>query len=159
MPRALFETSSKPLGKGRVWEVQENEYRLAPKTDFDDKIAVVDVSGCSAVFFFNKDGLPSTFHILCGREAEDGKAAAELVKKTSGAEPVSVTVAAESDARFKTLSDEIKKVFPSVPVKSETYPTADYKAGQRWRFDIEVPGTEITRTQYKSDCPRQAQKF
>lgn len=157
MRRTLFEAPIKPVNG--VWEINEDEYRLASRTDWDDRIAVVNLSGCSALFFFRATGEPSVFHIQCGHETEDGREAADIVKQSlkGGEAPNRVTIAASSPERYDAVLKAIKCVFPSILPHQEVYPKADYKANERWRFEVTVPDTQLTRTLYVSDNPRQAQ--
>jgi hypothetical protein len=42
---------------------------------------VTDLSGCSALFVWNKDFIPSVFHIFCNQESADGEAAGWMVEE------------------------------------------------------------------------------
>ncbi|KAG8158487.1 hypothetical protein KVR01_011609 [Diaporthe batatas] len=119
MPRAFneLEKSPKQPESDGSYNLLENQWVPASALKSGDKVAVTDITGCSAVFLWNKDNLPSVFHIFCEAGAKEAPIMAQRVgdlglKNT----PVAVTIA----ARDKGEADIIKKA-----VEAEFGPDCD----------------------------------
>ncbi|KAF2477205.1 uncharacterized protein BDR25DRAFT_300224 [Lindgomyces ingoldianus] len=61
--------------------ILENTYIVGPnyKSKGYTSATVSDLSGCTALYIWDKAFIPSVFHIFCGQERADGKAAGEMV--------------------------------------------------------------------------------
>jgi hypothetical protein len=57
--------------------IEEHEYVNNLKTG--DTASVTELSGCTAVYFWDRDDVPIIFHIFCGKETKDGKNAMDMV--------------------------------------------------------------------------------
>lgn len=147
--RALDELTS---ASGGEWALVENDYCLASKVKSGNKVTVADVSGCSGVFFFKADGVPSAVHITAGQEAAGGVEAAEKVK-ADGSTPASVQIWAQSGTtKGQLIKTAIAKVFPGIDSKITVHPyTLDTKkSNMRWEFSATVPSTTVSPKEY--DC-------
>lgn len=86
------------LDRRAIWEgddanaVKDNEYVGAMKIITNDgKAKVINLTGCTALFFYRETTLRRAVHILCGHEEDDAKTAA---REAFGAD--SVTIGASS---------------------------------------------------------------
>jgi hypothetical protein len=63
--------------------ILENTFIMGPVYEKKSytSATVTDLSGCSALFVWNKDFIPSVFHIFCGQESADGEAAGWMVQE------------------------------------------------------------------------------
>ncbi|KAK2604300.1 hypothetical protein N8I77_007243 [Diaporthe amygdali] len=159
MPRTL-ERAQKTEKTDGEYKLDENEWITALKVKSGDKISVINVSGCSAVFLWNENDIPSVFHIFCGQEEADGKKAAQtLGDMGSQVEPVSVTIAAMDEGRFNTIRTQIKAEFTflkDTDFKSMIYDNDARADGERYRFEA-VAGTQSVEKKLGPGCSRQTQ--
>lgn len=151
--KRTLESAAETRPSAGDWMLFENEYCLASSVRSGDIVSVVDLSGCSAVYFFNAAGLPSAFHISAGHEAADGKAAATKVK-AAGETVASVTIGAASDAKFREIRKAIQSVLTALTdahfiEKAYTLNMNDRHA--RERFDVTVPSTTVTKSTYSCE--------
>lgn len=145
------------------WLVYENQWVTAVKIVSGDKIAVTDVSGCTAIFLWNSANIPSTFHIFCGSEDEDAKAAfADIAEMPSQVQPVHIHIAANGQAKYDRIVQLATAEFPDLDAATDftplLYDTASLPAGMRYRFEA-VAGTRAVKetTVTASSCSRQPQ--
>jgi hypothetical protein len=75
--RALTTVASDPNN------ILENTFIMGP--NYEKKgytsATVTNLSGCTALYIWNKDFIPSVFHIFCGSESADGEAAGWMVEE------------------------------------------------------------------------------
>nr|POE65270.1 hypothetical protein CFP56_34937 [Quercus suber] len=107
--RALFETMD-------ANNICENEYVLpATISDNNGAATVVDLTGCTAVFFYLEDedsGTPTlryAYHIQCGIEATDGQTAAQMSPGVDTA-----VIAATSSDTYETTKAAIMAGRPTI---------------------------------------------
>lgn len=147
MPRALYESKAKPVAN--TLELYEDDYKLVNDPDVKKGVdlAVVNVSGCSALFFFRADGHPSVFHIFSGNEAADTPKAVALAKSAGNIK--SVTVWAPNPTKGELIQAAIEKAIPSFEghVTPEIY--GSVPTGKRFRFDVTVPEVKVTKSLYE----------
>lgn len=159
MPRAL-EKSQVSAKTGDTWLLYEDQWVTAVKVKSGDKVAVTDVSGCTAVFFWNSANVPSTFHLFCGTDLADGATAAADLAEMGGVTPVHVTIAADGQAKYNSVVEVIKKEFAELESDKDftpmVYNSKDLKSDQRYRYDA-VAGTRAVKktTIAQSSCSRQ----
>jgi hypothetical protein len=73
-------------------------------------VTVWNLSGCTAVFFWNYSKTPSAFHILCGEsEQDDAKKAADLALNADA--DSYFTIVAASDAKYQIAHAAIEETF------------------------------------------------
>ncbi|KAF1948506.1 hypothetical protein CC80DRAFT_584842 [Byssothecium circinans] len=82
------------LNKGKdPNNINENQFVPAIELGVGKTAAVINLSGCTALFIWNKNDVPSVFHIFYGNEEKDAKTAIEIAEETSGATAVSIVAA------------------------------------------------------------------
>lgn len=134
---------------------------------------VWNLSGCTAVFFWNFSMTPSAFHILCGsNEEEDGAKAAEIAV-SAGADSYFVIVS-QTDASHKGVRAGIMKTLnkEKIAIKGpndkreeddgsilELKPISyKKKDGKRFKFTASKGSTDLVKGEDDiSDCSVQAQ--
>lgn len=106
-PRTLQSKPNTKSANGGAFELQASEFVEAQDVKSGDIVAAANVAGCTAVFFWNKENMPSAWHFDCGTEATDGKTAAQIVGAHQE-DIVAAFIVAANDANFDTLKTTIK---------------------------------------------------
>jgi len=155
--RRVIERSQKAAKTNGAWELYENEWITSVKVNSGDKVNVVDLSGCSAIYFWDSASIPSVFHIFCGEEAVDSAKAAEELSEM-GRNPVFVTVGAPSKTKFETIRSAIRKEFPDLDetkdFRAETYDNKARAAGEVWQYEA-TAGTRAVTKRKVQGCAKQ----
>ena len=155
--RRVIDRSQKAAKTNGAWELYENEWITSVKVKSGDKVNVVDLSGCSAIYFWDSASIPSVFHIFCGEEAVDSAKAAEELSEM-GRNPVFVTVGAPSKTKFETIRSAIRKEFPDLDeikdFKAETYDNKARAAGEVWQYEA-TAGTRAVTKRKVQGCAKQ----
>jgi len=155
--RRVIERSQKAAKTNGAWELYENEWITSVKVKSGDKVNVVDLSGCSAIYFWDSASIPSVFHIFCGEEAVDSAKAAEELSEM-GRNPVFVTVGAPSKTKFETIRSAIRKEFPDLDetkdFRAETYDNKARAAGEVWQYEA-TAGTRAVTKRKVQGCAKQ----
>lgn len=120
-----------------------------PATDVHQgaNVAVVDVSGCSGLFFWSQTGTePSAFHLTAGNEKSEAKDAAKAAIKAG------TTAYAFVEAPTVRKADQIKeavwKKIPDIPIDEHIYNLNTNDRNERWRFDVSSGSTSVSATRY-----------
>ncbi|EPE36638.1 hypothetical protein GLAREA_08801 [Glarea lozoyensis ATCC 20868] len=137
-----LEESFKSKSPNGVFLLEEHQWITASNVSSGDKISVVNVSGCTPVFFWNEENIPSVFHIFSGREATDGLEAA--TKAGRAAKVVLVQIAADEDTKFSNMMAAALAKITSLSKKNvellggELYKESDLNLEllERFRFDV-----------------------
>jgi hypothetical protein len=142
-----------------AFELDENQWVTSVKVKSKDKVSAVQLTGCTAVFFWDVNNIPSAWHIFCGNEATDGKSAAEA-EEDMGLHPVSVTIVAEKQGNYNELEKAIKAVLPNLENAFEPiiYDMKDLNGDQAFRYDAIAGTKEVTQTKEKR-IKKQPQRF
>ena len=155
--RRVIERSQKAAKTNGAWELYENEWITSVKVKSGDKVNVVDLSGCSAIYFWDSASIPSVFHIFCGEEAVDSAKAAEELSEM-GRNPIFVTVGAPSKTKFETIRSAIRKEFPDLDetkdFRAETYDNKARAAGEVWQYEA-TAGTRAVTKRKVQGCAKQ----
>ena len=155
--RRVIDRSQKAAKTNGAWELYENEWITSVKVKSGDKVNVVDLSGCSAIYFWDSASIPSVFHIFCGEEAVDSAKAAEELSEM-GRNPVFVTVGAPSKTKFETIRSAIRKEFPDLDetkdFRAETYDNKARAAGEVWQYEA-TAGTRAVTKRKVQGCAKQ----
>jgi len=161
MPRTLASpTTAKTNGE---YDLLENHWVKASTVKKGDKVSVINVTGCSAVFLWTSANIPSAFYILCGKETPDMKRGAETIAESGMAvEPVAVTIAAESMERYNLLMAAIQKELldlkDSAFDKPDIYDNAARAKTEAYRFDTVAGKKEVRRSTMKKEVRRSTMK-
>jgi hypothetical protein len=153
MPRTLARpTTAKTNGE---YDLLQNHWVKASTVKKGDKVSVINVTGCSAIFLWTSAAIPSAFHILCGKETPDMERGAETIAESGMAvEPVAVTIAAESMERYNLLKAAIQKELPDLKDsafdKPDIYDNAARAKTEAYRFDAVAGEKEVRRSTMKT---------
>lgn len=159
IPRAL-EKSQVSAKTDDTWLLYENQWVTAVKVKAGDKVAVTDVSGCAAVFFWNAANIPCTFHLFCGTYLEDGATAAADIADMGGVKPVHVTIAANGVETYDAIAEMIRKEFDDLDPRKHFTPMV-YKretllSDQRYRYDAVAGIRAVIESKItQASCSRQ----
>jgi hypothetical protein len=165
-PRGLERRYMKP-GKDPQ-KVNEHQFVISKAS-----VTVWNLSGCTAVFFWNYNKTPSAFHILCGEsERDDAKKAADLALNADA--DSYFTIVAASEEKYQIAHAAIEETFTKykltikkkgstsedgngsiVEVRADPY---EQKKGQRTRITATKGTTDlVTGFDDQIDCSVQAQ--
>jgi hypothetical protein len=165
-PRGL-ERRYMELGKDPQ-KVNEHQFVISKAS-----VTVWNLSGCTAVFFWNYSKTPSAFHILCGEsEHADAKKAADLALNADA--DSYFTIVAETKPRYENVLAGIKETFAKhkVTIKKEEesreegdgsivqliVPNYVRGTGQRAKITATKGSTDLIRGyDDETDCSMQAQ--
>lgn len=154
-PRGL---SRRAAGDNAEWYDDEfwiMESEVCPATHNKDKpVAVMDVSGCTGLFFFSSDGKKtSAYHISAGKEAS------EVATAIRSAKAAGTTAFYSIYAADTTKIDDIEKIIrkPAAGLQgiraheTKTYPLNPRDWSQRWKM-ANTPGSMAVKvTDYPCD--------
>ena len=163
MPRALARPTTTKTNGG--YELLENHWVKASAVKKNDKVSVINVTGCSAVFLWTSANIPSAFHILCGNETPDMQSGAEMIADLgSAAKPVAATIMVNKHRQdlYKKLEAAIREFFPHLEIlpfeKADPYDNDAKAATEAYRFDV-VAGTRQVRKSKMRKLTSQPQGF
>ncbi|KAF2675750.1 hypothetical protein K458DRAFT_437773 [Lentithecium fluviatile CBS 122367] len=157
-PRSLVRRGQLTKAKDKD-NILENEYITAYHVGKGGTASVADLSGCTALFFYDANWTPSVFHIFSGEELEKSQQAAAMVNDV-GRDTNGVTIKADTEEKYKNAEAGIRSVNDQIKI----YPTDfyDYKSiagtGKRFRFTTKPGGRDLEEQKYDG-CSRQPQKF
>ena len=143
LTRRVLESKFAPPVTTGVWSLYENEWVPNHMVKEGNTFSVVDVNGCSAVYFWDYRKIPSVFHIFCGNEETDGLAAVKQVEDVE-----SVYIATGKQAAYDTLKTLIMAHFPYLE-ENESFDHRTTTTGQDGIFSR----TFITRTTWSQARP------
>jgi hypothetical protein len=165
-PRGLERRYMKPAKDPQ--KVNEHQFVISKAS-----VTVWNLSGCTAVFFWNYSKTPSAFHILCGEsEQDDAKKAADIALNADADSYFTIVAASEEkyeiahaaiEETFKKYELTIKKKGSTsedgngsiVEVRTDPY---EQKKGQRTRITATKGTTDlVTGFDDQIDCSVQAQ--
>ena len=127
----------------QVWMGSE---LLASEVVEGSTVDVLDLSGCSAVFFYDANGLPTTFHITAGEETKQVAEAIAIAQREGTTD--SVEIWTYGSTKGSTIKSAIKKKLPSISATTKTY---NYNAGdkkERWSIYITAGRKGATARKY-----------
>ncbi|KAF2684990.1 hypothetical protein K458DRAFT_301514 [Lentithecium fluviatile CBS 122367] len=156
-PRSLVRRGQLKLAKDKD-NILENEYITAYHVGKGGTASVTDLSGCTALFFYDKYWTPSVYHIFSGEELERSQEAATMVND-AGRDTNGVTIKADSEIKYNRAKEGIKRVNSDIEFH-ETKKLYHYnpKSGKRFRFTTKPGGEDLEEQQYDY-CPREPEKF
>lgn len=145
--KRVLEERSKRIQGGRV-ELGENEWISSDNVRRGDTVAVVNLSGCTAVFLWDSNNIPSVFHILCGHERYDAAEAYRKVYELRLERFTHISIAAsgqrpmdDADAGLRQCSQD------SLPIADdEPYYKRNLRLDLMERYRLEVTAGDPTRT-------------
>lgn len=100
----VFDKRALSLGSDASKVCESTYVRATQINNNGNSATVVDLTGCTALFFFKQDTLTAAYHIFCGNEATDADTAAE---NEQGSSYVGI-LAADSDhytAAYNAIHD------------------------------------------------------
>lgn len=142
------------------YELDENEWVPSANVRNSDKVSAVQLSGCTAVFFWDRDNIQSVYHILCGNEAVDGQSAVYDVSDSCST-IVAVTIAAGKQAYFDTMKSIIQAELYHLKDSDFTpmiYSTNALAPDTAYRFDSIAGTIGVTQTT-EARINKQPQRF
>ncbi|KAH6629786.1 hypothetical protein C7974DRAFT_413546 [Boeremia exigua] len=144
-------TSTKKLDK-----ILENQFVLAMNLNGATSVTVDDLSGCTALFFWDKVFRPSAYHIFCGDEKMNARKAAETIGELNlGANGV-VVVTGKDENRVNAMAgieaynagveDEFK--FKNIKTVGYNYENTVQKkpSDPLWRYSVTAHVGDKTMT-------------
>lgn len=136
--------------------IQEDQYMMAGRVR-NDPATVTELSGCTALFFYDSKFRPSVFHVMCGEEKQRGNEAAQKVKNARlDTDNKGVRVMASDATRYNNAVEGIKEVLPNIEVVNpvtDLYDDTPTK-GTTTRVKItSTPGsTDVTKGTHVGVC-------
>lgn len=142
-------------------DIDENEYVMAVRKG--EEASVTNLSGCTAVFFWDYNKVPSIFHIFCGSESTLAADAIDRVLDF-GIDPVSVSVVAAKESRRTRAEEAIASVYPGIQFideplydESKTKTKSDGSIGDRYVLTV-VSGSRKIHRSLQRGCSKQQQR-
>lgn len=140
---------SVPQSAAGTYALKEDHYVSGLFVRSGNHISVIDVAGCSGVFMWDHNNIPSVFHIFSGDETVDGAAAGDVVLDAD-ISVAAVTIVAETDAKYNLIHTALTKVFAcaeSTPTFiQDNYDDTTRVTGQRWKFEVTAGNRAVTKT-------------
>ncbi|ROW15393.1 hypothetical protein VPNG_02418 [Cytospora leucostoma] len=136
------------------WWVMMGESCPATLVQAGQTISVMDISGCSGLFFFSggagSAGKTSAYHITAGEEASEALAAARSAKAAGTTDYYSVYAASAS--KIADIEKQVKAVLPSIKEhKTATYALDTKNRDERHRMDNKPGSKDVTLSTYSCD--------
>ncbi|KAI8937392.1 hypothetical protein NX059_005119 [Plenodomus lindquistii] len=134
--RVLSDTQASDLNN-----ILENDWVYGSRARRESSISVTNLSGCTVLVFWASDWAPSAFHILCGNERSDAKAAYEKIR-TQGKrigqdlEENGVTIAYYKQEYLDEAIAGLQEVNPNVNIINRQPYSLSTTAGQKVKFTI-----------------------
>jgi hypothetical protein len=121
--------------------ILENNWVYGSRARRESSISVTNLSGCTTVVFWASDWAPSAFHILCGQERGDAKAAYEKIKTQGGRigeelDKNGVTIAYWREDYLNDAIAGLREVNPNVNIINKQIYSLSTTAGQKVKFTI-----------------------
>lgn len=134
-----------------AWDVQEGGFLKATRVSAGQYSQVSDVSGCSAIFFFNNAGQASAAHITGGDERSQGRAAAKQAKDAGTT--AYVVINTYSDTKFNKIIDAITtELDGNIRSHFAKYTLNTQNRRERWSFTHQSGDRSNTVTAQKYTC-------
>ncbi|KAK7735618.1 hypothetical protein SLS53_007358 [Cytospora paraplurivora] len=132
------------------WWVMMGESCPASLVQAGQTISVMDISGCSGLFFFSSAGKTSAYHITAGQEASEALAAAKSAKAAGTTDYYSIYAA--STTKITDIEKQVKSVLPSIKEhKKDTYTLNNKNRYERHRMDNKPGSKDVTLSTYTCD--------
>lgn len=133
---------------------------MARRVETNGGATVHDLGGCTALFFYDTNYVPSVFHIFCGEAEKNVYDAAERANKF-GVDENGDKVVAGADENYEAAERGIRRYKPYIEITREpNYDLDATKDGNRWRITTAAkPGEDRALTrELGPGCSRQIQK-
>lgn len=132
------------------WWVLESESCPATMVKDGQSIAIMDISGCSGLFFFSNSGKTSAYHISAGKEASEVVAAVQSAKAAGTTDFYSIYAA--SPRKIKDIEGMIKSVIRDIKeAGTGTYALNTQDRLQRFKM-LNKPGSRaVAVTEYSCE--------
>ena len=136
--------------------IDENQYVTANKVG-GGSASVTNLSGCTALFFYDRSNVPSVYHIMCGQEYELSRDAAEMVNEI-GKDRNGVKIVSADSTNAYYAEQGIREINPSIRITHESYNAAPTQDGSMKRVELTTrPGTQDVDHSLVQGCSRQRQ--
>ncbi|KAH8719378.1 hypothetical protein GQ44DRAFT_712296 [Phaeosphaeriaceae sp. PMI808] len=141
--------------------ILENTYIMGPnyKSKGYTSATVSNLSGCTALYIWDKDFIPSVFHIFCGQERADGKAAGEMVEElgsqwwAGGA-----GISSSTPTRLKAVKDGLKEAIPDIKIINEEIYTRGKGNMARTKVTVAKNSNVFNEVNYEGTPTQQGKK-